>query len=103
MTIVAGLVMANVEVKYATVVVYGHLGLWLQCGSEVAAAFTGCFDTLPMATNEAGVPIDTKNETIETFITLMHAIPGTLLIASWAILSWNIYQHHRGGDKIKAM
>ena len=102
MTMVAGLIVEKIDVKYATVVVYGHLGLWLQCSSELVAAFLGSFDTLTMATNEAGVPVEAKNESAELFIVLMHAIPGTLLIVSWAILSWSLYQHLRsGGDKVK--
>ena len=90
MTVVAGLVVQSefqdMSSWKRTIVLAGHLLLWVQCGSEILAAFHGSWDTLPMATAEANVEEGSTPPMVENIITLSHAIPGTLLMMAWAIL-----------------
>jgi len=76
--------------RSANVVIAGHVGLWVLSAAEVAAAFWGTKEAIPLAAAEAGAPGGAQWQ--ETVVTLSHVIPALFLIAAWGILVWGVWR-----------
>jgi hydroxylaminobenzene mutase len=91
-----GSALATIPPRAASVVVWGHVALWALSLSEVAAAFWGTNQALPLAAAEAGAPGGAQWQ--ETFVTVCHVLPALVLLAAWAILVWGVWQVAKAGE-----
>lgn len=91
-----GSALATIPPRAATVVVWGHVALWALSLSEVAAAFWGTNQALPLAAAEAGAPGGAQWQ--ETIVTVCHVLPALVLLAAWAILVWGVWQVAKAGE-----
>jgi hypothetical protein len=82
--------LSSVPLRAARVVVWGHVALWVLSLSEVAAAFWGTNQALPLAAAEAGAPGGALWQ--ERLVTVCHVVPAILLVVAWAILVWGVWR-----------
>jgi hypothetical protein len=82
--------LSSIPVRAAWVVIWGHVALWVLSFSEVAAAFWGTNQALPLAAAEAGAPGGAPWQ--ETLVIVCHVVPAILLIVAWAILVWGVWR-----------
>ena len=71
-------------------IVGARVSTWLVCLSEVAAAWWGARNALPIAASLAAAPGATSWQ--ESLVLACHMIPALLLIAAWALLVQGIYK-----------
>ena len=84
--------------RAATVVIVGHVVLWVLSFSEVAAAFWGTNKALPLAAAEAGAHGGAPWQ--ELTVTLCHAVPAILLMVAWALLVWGVWRVFKGEGRL---
>lgn len=82
--------LSSIPRRPAAVVVWGHVSLWVLSFSEVAAAFWGTNQALPLAAAEAGATGGTPWQ--EMLVTVCHVVPAILLIVAWVILVWGVWR-----------
>ena len=82
--------LSSVSIRAATIVVWAHVALWALSFSEVAAAFWGTSQALPLAAAEAGAPGGALWQ--ETLVSVCHVIPAILLIVAWLILVRGVWR-----------
>jgi len=79
--------------RAATLVIAGHVALWPLSLSEVAAAFWGTDQALPLAAAEAGAHGGTPWQ--EAIVSLCHIVPALMLMAAWLALVWGVWRAYR--------
>jgi len=82
--------LSSIPLRAASVVIWAHVALWILSFSEVAAAFWGTNQALPLAGAEAGAPGGAPWQ--EGLVIVCHVFPAILLIAAWAILVRGVWQ-----------
>ena len=82
--------LCTISGRSAKAVIAGHVALWFLSAAEVAAAFWGTNQAIPLAAAEAGAKGGAQWQ--ETLVTLCHIIPAILLIIAWGILVWGVWR-----------
>ena len=82
--------LCSIPRRAAIVVISGHVALWALSLSEVAAAFWGTSQALPLAAAEAGAHGGAQWE--ESIVTVCHVVPAIMLIVTWVILVWGVWR-----------
>ena len=90
--------LCSIPRRAATVVIVGHVVLWVLSFSEVAAAFWGTNKALPLAAAEAGAHGGAPWQ--ELTVTLCHAVPAILLMVAWALLVWGVWRVFKGEGRL---
>jgi VIT1/CCC1 family predicted Fe2+/Mn2+ transporter len=82
--------LCSIPRRAAIVVISGHVALWALSLSEVAAAFWGTSQALPLAAAEAGAQGGAQWQ--ESIVTVCHVVPAIMLIVTWVILAWGVWR-----------
>ena len=94
LSIVAALLVSSalsvVPRRAAGIVIAAHVALWALSLSEVAAAFWGTNQAIPLAAGEAGAPGGAPWQ--ETIVIVCHAVPALLLMVAWALLVRGVWR-----------
>ena len=94
LSIVAALLVSSalstISSRGAVVIIAAHVSLWALSLSEVAAAFWGTSQAIPLAAGEAGAPGGAPWQ--ETIVIVCHAVPALLLIVAWALLVRGVWR-----------
>ena len=90
--------LCTISGRSAKIVIVGHVALWFLSASEVAAAFWGTKQALPLAAGEAGAQGAAQWQ--ETLVTFCHIVPAILLIIAWGILVWGVWRTIRNQREI---
>ena len=99
LSMVAGLLLASslcsLSPRAARVVIWAHVALWPLSLSEVAAAFWGTNQALPLAAGEAGATGGAPWQ--EVVVIVCHAVPAVMLIAAWILMVGGVWAMLRKG------
>jgi hypothetical protein len=101
LSIVAALLVSSalstISRRAAGIVIAAHVALWALSLSEVAAAFWGTSQAIPLAAGEAGAPGGAPWQ--ETIVIVCHAVPALLLIVGWALLVRGVWRVARADPR----
>ena len=101
LSIVAALLVSSalstISSRAAGVVIAAHVALWALSLSEVAAAFWGTSQAIPLAAGEAGAPGGAPWQ--ETIVIVCHIVPALLLMVAWALLVRGVWRVAKAQSK----
>lgn len=89
--------LSTISRRAAGIVIAAHVALWALSLSEVAAAFWGTSQAIPLAAGEAGAPGGAPWQ--ETIVIVCHAVPALLLIVGWALLVRGVWRVARADPR----
>ena len=85
--------LCSIPRRASTVVILGHVALWILSFSEVAGAFWGTSKATPLAAAEAGAQGGAQWQ--ELIVLICHVVPAIMLMVAWIILVrgvWRVFK-----------